>query len=101
MIIGSKNNKMEDIVRDMKSHTSTTLRKIITENPQESRKEWMLWLMERAGKKNSYNSDWQFWQQDNKPIEIKVQEMFGKSLEYIPVRLARRAYESCNGRFCN
>jgi len=71
MIIGSKNNKLEDIVRDMKSHTSTTLKKVITENPQESRKEWMLWMMERAGKKNSNNSDWQFWQQHNKPLEIK------------------------------
>ena len=109
MIIGSKNNKMEDIVRDMKSHTSATLKKIITENPQESRREWMLWIacpdffsgMERTGKKNSNNSDWQFWQQHNKPLEIKEQEMFDKSLEYIPVRLARRAYESCNGRFCN
>ena len=83
MIIGSKNNKLEDIVRDMKSHTSTTLKKIITENPQESIKEWMLWMMERAGKKNSNNSDWQFWQQHNKPLEIKDQEMFDKILEYI------------------
>ena len=83
MIIGSKNNKPEDIVRDMKSHTSTTLKKIITENPQESRKEWMLWMMESAGKKNSNNSDWQFWQQHNKPLEIKDQEMFDKILEYI------------------
>src|ERR1700712_1146249 len=65
MIIGSKCNKLDDIVRDMKSHTSTTLKKIIAENPQESRKEWMLWLMERAGKKNSNNLDWQFWQQNN------------------------------------
>ena len=81
---------MEDIVRDMKSHTSTTLKKVITENPQESRKEWMLWIacpdssgMERAGKKNRNNSDWQFWQQHNKPLEIKDQEMFDKILEYI------------------
>ncbi len=83
MIIGSKSNKLEDIVRDMKSYTSTTLKKIITENQQESRKEWMLWMMKRAGKKNSNNSDWQFWQQHNKPIQIKDQGMFDKTLEYI------------------
>lgn len=40
-------------------------------------------VMERAGKKNSNNSDWQFWQQHNKPLEIKDQEMFDKMLEYI------------------
>ena len=43
----------------------------------------MLWMMERAGKKNSNNSDWQFWQQHNKPLEIKDQGMFDKILKYI------------------
>ena len=83
MIIGSKNNKLQDIVRDMKKHTSVTLKTLIKENPQESRKEWMVWMMERAGTKNGNNIDWQFWQQHNKPIEIKNQEMFDKMLDYI------------------
>ena len=78
MVIGSKQNKMEDIVRDMKSFTSTTIKNTITNHPYESRKEWMLWLMERAGKKNGNNNDWQFWQQHNKPLEIVSQDMFDK-----------------------
>ena len=41
MIIGSNKNKLEDIVRDMKSFTSTALKKSIKENVQESRKEWL------------------------------------------------------------
>jgi len=85
MIIGSAGNKLEGIVRDMKSHTSTTFKKVISENQMESRKEWMLWMMERAGKKNSNNSDWQFWQQHNKPLEIIDQDMFDKTLEYIHI----------------
>src|SRR5690349_20531110 len=44
MIIGCKGNKLENIVRDMKSYTSTRLRKLIKEHPQESRREWMLWM---------------------------------------------------------
>ena len=83
MIIGSKNNKLENIVRDMKSHTSTTLKNLIKENPQESRKEWLVWMMERTGKKNSNNSDWQFWQQHNKSLEIKDQQAFDNYLKYI------------------
>ena len=83
MIIGTCNKKLEDIVGEMKSYTSTQLKKIIKDHPQESRKEWMIWMMERAGKKNSNNSDWQFWQQHNKPLEIKDQEMFDKMLKYI------------------
>lgn len=48
----------------------------------------MLWLMERAGKKNSNNSDpiaieWQFWRQHNKPLEIKNRESFDSYLQYI------------------
>jgi len=83
MIIGSGGNKLEDIVRDMKSHTSSQLRKAITGHPGESRKEWVLWLMERAGKKNSNNNVWQLWQQHNNPIEIFDANMFNQKLEYI------------------
>ena len=61
MIIGSNKNKLEDIVRDMKSFTSTKLREVISNHPQESRKEWMKWMMERAGKNNVNNNEWQFW----------------------------------------
>ncbi len=82
-IIGSKKDKLEDIVRDMKKHTSPTLKATIKNNNLESRREWMMWLMERAGKKNSNNKDWQFWQQHNKTLEIKGQQMFDEKLLYI------------------
>ncbi len=83
MIIGTKGNKLDEIVGEMKSYTSARFKKIIKDHPQESRKEWLIWMMERAGKKNSNNVDWQFWQQNNKPLEIKDQEMFDKKLQYI------------------
>ncbi|MEP6597562.1 MAG: hypothetical protein ABJA71_16525 [Ginsengibacter sp.] len=83
IVIGSKKDKLEDIVRNMKKHTSLQLRTAIKNNKFESRQEWIIWLMERAGKKNGNNKDWQFWQQHNKPTEIKDQEMFDKTLAYI------------------
>ena len=83
MIIGSKKNKLDDIVRDMKKHTSVELKAAIKNNIYESRKEWIIWMMERAGKKNGNNTNWQFWQQHNKPLEITDQEMFDKTLDYI------------------
>lgn len=84
MIIGS-NGKMnlDKIVGEMKSYTSTRFKTLIKESAQESRKECLVWMFERAGKKNGNNNDWQFWQQHNKPIEIKDQEMFDKTLNYI------------------
>jgi putative transposase len=83
MIIGSSGNKLEDIVRDMKSFTSGMLRKSIAENMQESRREWMLWMMERAGKKNSNNSGFQFWQQHNQPIELYDNNIMEQKLDYL------------------
>ncbi len=83
MIICSNRNKLGDIVRDMKSFTSTKLREAIINHPQESRKEWMNWMMERAGKKNVNNNDWQFWQQNNMPIEIMGRDKFLEILQYV------------------
>lgn len=83
MIISSTLNKLEDIVRDMKSYTSTIMKKQIKNHNEESRKEWMIWMMQRAGKKNNNNHDWQFWQQHNKPLLISNVEMFHRVLTYI------------------
>ncbi len=44
----------------------------IIENKQESRREWLLWVFERAGRKNSNNKKYQFWRQDNQPIDPLV-----------------------------
>jgi hypothetical protein len=83
MIIGSHQNRLEDIIRDMKSYTSTKLHKMIWEHPQESRREWMLWMMRRAGIKNGNNVDFQFWQQHNHPIELNTNELMDQKLDYI------------------
>lgn len=83
LIIGSQGEKMEHIMRDFKSYTATQLRKAIAQHPQESRKEWMLWMMERAGKKNSNNTNFQFWQQHNHPIELFSKEMIVQKLHYL------------------
>jgi putative transposase len=42
MIIGTHGIPMQDIMRDFKSYTSHELKKLIRENQQESRREWML-----------------------------------------------------------
>jgi REP element-mobilizing transposase RayT len=83
MIISSTCNKLEDIMRDMKSYTSGKIRNEIIINPQESRKEWMLWLMKRAGRKNGNNNDFQFWQQHNHPIELSYNKIMKQKLDYL------------------
>ena len=56
--------------------------KLISENLQESRKEWMLWMFKRAGKSNGNNTNYQFWQQHNQPIEI-TGHLLEQKIDYI------------------
>ncbi|MBN8651370.1 MAG: transposase [Cytophagales bacterium] len=83
MIIGSKERSLDKIVGEMKSFTSRSLRKAISEHPAESRREWMVHLMEKAGMQNSNNNEWQLWQQHNHPIELLNTTMFYQKMNYI------------------
>lgn len=71
------------LLRDFKGFTARKLIKTIEENPQESRKEWLLWMMERAGKKKSNVAKRQFWQQHNKPIELWSGKVMKQKINYI------------------
>ncbi|TRX40886.1 REP-associated tyrosine transposase [Flavobacterium restrictum] len=70
------------LMRDLKGFTSRKILKTIQDNPQESRREWMLWMFERAGKKSSNVKEKQFWQQNNQPIEIWSLKVFEQKLNY-------------------
>lgn len=83
LIFRSGNADPSGLIRDFKGFTSRKMLKAIEENPQESRKEWMLWMFERAGKKNSNVKFRQFWQQNNMPIEIWSLKVFEQKLNYI------------------
>ena len=83
LIFRSSFNSPSGLIRDFKGFTSRKLLKLIEENPQESRKEWLLWMFEKAGKQNSNVKFRQFWQQNNMPIEIWSLKVFEQKLEYI------------------
>jgi hypothetical protein len=86
MIIGTTGpNPLEGIMRDLKSFTSRSIRKVL-EDPQqvhESRREWVLRMMYNAGKYNSSNIDFQFWQQHSHSIELNTHKLVEQKLEYI------------------
>ena len=83
LIFRSSLGNPSGLMRDFKGYTSKKLLKVIEENPQESRKEWLLWMFERAGLKNSNVKQRQFWQQHNQPIEIWSLKVFEQKLNYI------------------
>jgi len=80
------------IMRDHKKFTASEILRAIENNPQESRKNWMLWFFKSAGLSNPNNKHFQFWQQDNHPIQLSNQEMAMQKLNYIhlnPVRAGK------------
>ncbi len=70
MIFRSINEKPMELLRDFKKHTSKKMIETIANNSQESRREWLLWMLERAGKKSGNVEQYQFWQHHNQPIEL-------------------------------
>ena len=83
MIIGSNQEKPEDIMRDMKKYTSFELKKAIGEYYGESRKEWMLSMMEEAGRDNTHSRNFQLWQEGNHPVELTSAAIMHQKLDYV------------------
>ena len=83
LIIRAKDNNPEIVLGKFKEHTSKLLTKQIAENAEESRKEWLLWMMKRAASKSSNFANSQFWQHHNKPIELWTPEVTEQKVNYI------------------
>ncbi|MCC7400323.1 MAG: transposase, partial [Chitinophagaceae bacterium] len=69
--------------RDFKKFTSKQIIAAIEKNEQESRKAWMLRIFREQGEKNSRNSIYQFWRQDNQPKELFSDKFSNQKLNYI------------------
>jgi REP element-mobilizing transposase RayT len=82
-IFHSTNEDPSGFLRDFKKHTAKEAINAIQNNPQESRKEWLLWMFERAGKKKGNVAKYQFWQHHNKPIELWSPNVIKQKRDYI------------------
>ncbi len=82
LIFRSRDGKPSELIRDFKGFTSKKMLNAIKGNLRESRREWMLWMFKKAGSKRSNVTEYQFWQQDNHPIEIWSLKVFEQKLNY-------------------
>lgn len=84
MIIGRRGTvDLQGIIRDIKKYTSVKIIEAVKDNPQESRKDLLMWMFERTGRYNPNNKIYQFWQQHSHPIELNTNIMLEQRLEYI------------------
>lgn len=73
----------KDIIRDFKKFTAVKMIKAIKENPQESRKEWLLWMFRKLAEKSNKHQKYCFWQNEYHPIELSDAKMMQQKLDYI------------------
>jgi len=83
LIVSAEKGNLSDIIRDFKKFTSATILKQIEQNQEESRQAWMLWIFKQAGSNNSRNYKYQFWQQDNRPIQLETKNFTKIKLNYV------------------
>jgi REP element-mobilizing transposase RayT len=79
----SEPNKPELVLGDIKRYSSRKLTEAIENNPQESRKEWMLSQFKAAGGHSSNTTKYQFWRHDNKPIALWSEAVIIQKVNYI------------------
>jgi len=78
--------RLSDIIRDFKKYTAKTIIESMLKSQEESRREWMLKLFKYYSK---YNTVYQFWRRDNRPVELTSPKWINQKLAYIhlnPVR---------------
>ncbi len=83
LIISSKGNGLSDTLRDFKTFTSNHILSAIKNNTRESRRDWMLEVFRRAGASNTRNTIYQFWQQDNRPMELYSSAFISQKMNYV------------------
>lgn len=70
------------IIRDFKKFTSKAIIKLIGEIP-ESRREWLLYRFEFAGKYDNRITKYKFWQETNHAVLLDTSEMIDQRVNYI------------------
>ena len=83
LIVSSETNDLAGILRDLKRHTAKVLLRAIEENAQESRRAWLLWMFERAGRTSAAPGQHQFWQHGSHPVELHSNELRQQRLDYL------------------
>ena len=82
-IFRSNKEQPMELLRDFKRYTSRKMIEVIKDNPQESRKEWLLWMFKRAAEQQNNVEGYQFWQHHNKPIELWSEKVIKQKIDYI------------------
>jgi len=89
VVTSTHDEKLSNVVRDFKRYTAKKLYEKLTEDRQESRRNWMLWIIRSQGERSSSNIHMKMWRHENHPIPLDTEIMQEQRIQYIhenPVR---------------
>ena len=89
MIARREDGDLAELLGRFKSYTAKKILASIAKHPEESRKEWLLFLFNHFAKTNTQYSKYHFWNYTNHPTLLYSTEMIDQKAEYIhqnPVR---------------
>ncbi len=74
---------LNDLLRDFKSYTAKEILKKVQLHPQESRREWLLYMFKFFANRYAQNAEFMFWQKTNYPIELYSSAIIQQKIDYI------------------
>lgn len=82
LVAQASENNLSDIIRDFKKYTSRMITSILISS-EETRPKWMIDQFSQYGAQCRNNETYQFWIQDNHPIEIYSNKFIKQKIKYI------------------
>ena len=79
----NNNHDLNELLGRFKSVTSKKLIKEINDNPQESRRDWLLYQFNYFANKNSQYADYHLWQYTNHPSALFSNNIIQQKVNYI------------------
>lgn len=90
MIIKSVGEQsLSELIRDFKRYTAKVLYEKLKSDNKESRRSWLLRIIEEEAQKSASNKKIKVWRHENHPVVLETNEMIDDRLHYIhanPVR---------------
>ncbi|MEM8525343.1 MAG: transposase [Bacteroidota bacterium] len=76
-------HELSNILRDFKKYTAKQIKRHIEQSPKESRREWLLQLLQWYAKRTAGKKEFTLWQADNHPIELYSPTVIEQKLAYL------------------
>ncbi|GAB5522436.1 MAG: transposase [Roseivirga sp.] len=89
IITADPSESLSNIIRDFKRYTAKVLYETLKNDLEESRRNWMLWIIESQGERSSSNEHSKVWIHENHPVILDTDIMQDQRIQYIhenPVR---------------